>query len=177
MDAQTLSKVAGISLPRAKVWARPLTDAMELYDIDLDWRMAMFIAQVGHESAGFSYTREIWGPTKQQLGYEGRADLGNTQPGDGERFRGRGLIMITGRANYAAASHEFGVDFVRSPALLEREDYAALTSGWWWKDHGCNEIADDRDFVALTRRINGGLTGLEDRTLRLERAKFELGVK
>ncbi|MGE7136206.1 hypothetical protein ACQKIE_01080 [Luteibacter sp. NPDC031894] len=85
--------------------------------------------------------------------------------------------MITGRANYAATSKEFGVDFVHSPALLEREDYAALTAGWWWKAHGCNEIADERDFVALTRRINGGLTGLEDRTLRWERAKFELGVK
>ncbi|NII53572.1 glycoside hydrolase family 19 protein [Luteibacter sp. SG786] len=177
MEAQTLSKVANISLPRAKLWAEPLSTAMHLYDIEFDWRMAMFIAQVGHESAGFSLTREIWGPTKQQKGYEGREDLGNTQPGDGERFKGRGLIMITGRANYAAASKEFGVDFVHSPTLLEREDYAALTAGWWWKKHRCNEIADERDFVALTRRINGGLTGLEDRTLRWERAKFELGVR
>lgn len=177
MEAQTLSKVAGISLPRAKLWAEPLSAAMHLYDIEFDWRMAMFIAQVGHETMGFSRTREIWGPTKQQLTYEGRADLGNTQPGDGKRFMGRGLIMITGRANYADVSKEFGVDFVHSPALLEREDYAALTAGWWWKKHGCNEIADERDFVALTRRINGGLTGLEDRTLRWERAKFELGVK
>ncbi|MGE7136205.1 hypothetical protein ACQKIE_01075 [Luteibacter sp. NPDC031894] len=75
MEPQTLSKVAGISLPRARVWAEPLSTAMHLYDIEFDWRMAMFIAQVGHESLSFSRTREIWGPTPAQARYEGRADL------------------------------------------------------------------------------------------------------
>ncbi|APG04942.1 chitinase [Luteibacter rhizovicinus DSM 16549] len=177
MDAQLLSKAVGISLPRAKLWIGPLTTAMDLYDIDSGWRVSAFLAQVGHESMGFSRTREMWGPTDQQRGYEGRHDLGNTQPGDGSRFMGRGLIMITGRNNYAAASTEFGVDFVHSPTLLEREDYASLTAGWWWKAHHCNEIADSRDFIALTRKINGGLTGIDDRKLRWERAKFELGVQ
>lgn len=177
MDALTLSKVAGISVPRAKEWAAPLTVAIQRYDIDFDYRMAMFIAQLGHETMGFARTREIWGPTEQQKTYEGRADLGNTQPGDGKRFMGRGGIMLTGRANYTRASKVFGIDFVRQPALLEQADNASIVSAWWWQDKGCNEIADRRDFVALTRRINGGLTGLEDRTLRWERAKFELGVK
>jgi putative chitinase len=182
MDAETLSRAAGIPLVRANMWARPLTVAMDRYDISSPVRQASYIAECGHESAGFLMTREVWGPTRAQLGYEGRADLGNTRKGDGSLFRGRGLIMATGRANYAAIGRELGVDLLANPALLEREDYAALSSAFWWKSNGCNALADRGDFLALSIRINGknkdGLPkGWADRQRRWVIAKRELGVQ
>lgn len=185
MDALTLSAAAGISLPRADFWLHPLTAAMARLNITTPIRQAAFIAQAGHESMGFSRTREIWNPKQvpAQARYEGRADLGNTQPGDGMRFMGRGLIQITGRANYAKVSKALGVDFVRNPQLLERDDYAALASASWWYEHGCNELADAGDFLALSIRINGknkntGLpNGWEDRQQRYDRAARALGVQ
>lgn len=184
MDAITLSAAAGISVPRAEVWAIPLTTAMERYSINTPRRQADFIAQTGHESMGFSRTREIWNPKQvpAQSRYEGRADLGNTQPGDGMRFMGRGLIMCTGRAAYVRASKAIGVDFVRNPALLERDDYAAMASGGWWDEHKCNELSDKGDYLALSIRINGknpgtGLpNGWQDRQDRRKRAQLALGV-
>lgn len=164
MDAKTLMLAAGISAPRAELWALPLTAGMTRYDINTPMRQACYIAQVGHESMRFSRVREIWNPKQvpAQARYEGRVDLGNTQPGDGMRFMGRGLIQITGRDNYTKASKALGVDFVRNPQLLERDDYAAMVSAWWWHEHGCNELADSGDFLALSIRINGKIpeTGL-----------------
>jgi len=96
MDAMTLSAAAGISVPRAELWALPLTAAMNRFNVTTALRQACFIAQTGHESLGFALVREIWNPKQvpAQARYEGRADLGNTQPGDGMRFMGRGLIQI-----------------------------------------------------------------------------------
>lgn len=107
--------------------------------------------------------REIWGPTPAQLRYEGREDLGNTEPGDGRRYLGRGLIQITGRANYAAASEALCEDFVSCPGLLESYRWASLSAAWFWESRGLNALADAGDFDAITRRINGGQTGRADR--------------
>jgi putative chitinase len=107
--------------------------------------------------------------------YEGRHDLGNVHPGDGVRFKGRGFIQITGRANYAALSHAFGHDFVARPTDLAKPRWAAMASCWWWKAHGCNELADSMDFVALTIRINGRTNGLADRQAIHARARAVAG--
>ena len=163
MSPDTLASALGIQINRAKTWADPLSASMALYAIDSPARQAAFVAQVGHESGRLVYVRELWGPTPAQEGYEGRADLGNTQPGDGFKFRGRGLIQITGRANYAKAGAELVLPLLDSPELLEQPSNAAQSAAWFWTSHGLNELADIGDFNTITRRINGGLNGLQDR--------------
>lgn len=148
-----------------------LNQAMAKYEINTPARAAAFLAQVGHESGQLRYMREIWGPTQAQARYEGRADLGNIQPGDGKRFMGRGLIQITGRANYGKAGAALGLPLLEQPELLESPAYAALSAAWWWKDHGLNELADASKFETITRRINGGLNGQDDRKALWEKAK------
>ncbi|TLG93561.1 glycoside hydrolase family 19 protein [Pseudomonas edaphica] len=155
---------------QAGVFVPVLNTAMNRYAIVGTLRVAAFIAQVGHESGQLRYVREIWGPTAQQLGYEGRADLGNTVKGDGSKFRGRGLIQITGRANYAACGEALGLDLISKPELLELPQWAAASAAWFWKINGLNTLADNGDFVKITRRINGGLTGKADRQELYDRA-------
>lgn len=149
---------------------------MALYGIDSPARQAAFIAQVGHESGRLVYVRELWGPTPVQRRYEGRKDLGNTNPGDGFRYRGRGLIQVTGRTNYARCGAALGIDLVDAPALLERPDNAALSAAWFWTSRGLSELADTGDFERITRRINGGLNGLNDRLKLWKSARLALGV-
>lgn len=170
MTPETLSKCWGVSIERAAPWAGPITEAMRLHSINTMERQAMFLAQVGHESGCGRYTVEIWGPTPAQTRYEGRADLGNTQPGDGSRFRGRGLIQITGRTNYQAVADALSVDVISNPELLSKPLLAALASGWWWRRHGLNEIADTKDVIRATKRINGGTNGLRERQALYEAA-------
>ena len=173
MTPETIVKIYGCPASRAAKWATPLTDAMERFEIDTAARQAAFLAQIGHESGRLLYVRELWGPTPAQERYEGRADLGNTQPGDGYRFRGRGLLQITGRANYAACSVGlFGCEskLLIEPALLEQTGYAALSAAWWWAGHGLNVHADLGDFERITRIVNGGLNGQVDRVAIYERA-------
>lgn len=146
----------------------PLNGAMHEFHIsDTGEREAAFIAQVLHESGGFRYVREI----ASGVDYEGRTNLGNTEPGDGARFKGRGLLQITGRAGYAACGAALGVDLITDPGLLESPELATRSAAWWWAAHGCNEIADKGDFKALTKRINGGYNGYADRLAYWERAK------
>lgn len=164
----------GLNQDQAMAWYPHVRSACLEYDITGPVRVAAFLAQVGHESGGFKYTREIWGPTPAQQRYEGRADLGNTQPGDGSKYRGRGLIQITGRNNYAKASGALGIDLVSVPDQLELKPLAARSAAWWWSAHGCNELADYGDFERLTRRINGGLNGYADRVTRWGKAKAAL---
>lgn len=149
---------------------------MALYGIDTPARQAAFLAQIGHESGRLIYTRELWGPTPTQLGYEGRADLGNTQKGDGFLYRGRGLIQVTGRGNYQKCGKALGLDLVKSPELLEQPTGAAMSACWFWTTHGLNELADAGDFEHITRRINGGLNGYADRCALWESCKTTLGV-
>lgn len=170
MTPQQLAAALQIPMGRALDWADPISAAMALWAIDSPVRQAMFIAQVGHESGRLVYVRELWGPTPSQSGYEGRADLGNTQPGDGQRFMGRGLIQITGRANYALAGAALNLPLLTQPELLEQTGNAALSAAWFWNVHGLNQLADAGAFETITHRINGGLNGLADRQALLATA-------
>ena len=123
MTPDLLRAATGCSAALADRYAVPLADACQRYSINTPARLAAFLAQIGHESGGLQFTREIAGGQA----YEGRIDLGNTEPGDGPRFRGRGLLQVTGRSNYAALSDALGVDFVADPSLLEQSTFAALT--------------------------------------------------
>ncbi len=148
---------------QAQLLAPGLALAMKRYGITTPVRAAMFIAQCAHESAAFRTSTEF----ATGAAYEGRRDLGNTRPGDGRRFKGRGRIMITGRANYMRVSKALGQNFVASPERLATTPWSELASAWWWSRHGLNELCDryrgDERVRACTRRINGGYNGLEDR--------------
>lgn len=176
MNPQQIADATGSTFERAMRWVAPLSDAMHEFAINTPVRKAAFMAQIGHESQGLIYSKELWGPTLAQRRYQGRADLGNLQPGDGKRYMGRGFIQVTGRYNYAAAGVALQMDLIGHPEILEQHDMPALASAWWWWAHGCNELADAGDFDALTRRINGGLNGIEDRKARWAKAKAAFGV-
>lgn len=137
-------------------------------------RLAHFLAQTAHETAAFTYLHEEGGP-EYFARYDGRADLGNTQPGDGYRYRGRGLIQLTGRANYAKAGDELGLDLDGDPELAASPDVAVQTAALYWRDHGLNALADADDIAAITRRINGGYNGLASRKAYLQRARALIG--
>lgn len=172
----------GCTRERAEAWLPLIQQACEIFGINTPQRIAAFLAQIGHESGRLAYVREIWGPTPAQARYEGRADLGNTQPGDGKRYMGRGLIQTTGRANYRATRDGLAQylphvpDFEAVPALLERADMAAMSAAWFWHSRGLNALADVGDFLKITRRINGGTNGLADRQALHEAARAALGV-
>jgi putative chitinase len=184
MDAETLRRATGCNAAIAAQWADPLTFAMREHAIDTPARKAAFLAQVGHESGSFRYTRELWGPTPAQLRYEGLADLGNVQEGDGFRFRGRGPIQVTGRANYARLARILNVDLLNHPELLEDPFVGSRAAALWWNDHGCNRLADEGEFDKITCTINLGnseadishANGVDDRRARWARAKSVLGL-
>lgn len=141
------------------------------YQIDANAdRLAGFLGETALESGGFTIMREIWGPTDAQKGYEGRADLGNIDPGDGFRYRGRGLIEITGRANYNDAARDLDLDLVEHPELAEQPEGAVLVSLWFWRRRGLNALCDQADWRTLTWRINGGLTAQAKRLQYINRA-------
>ena len=139
--------------------------------LDNRLRLCHFIAQAAHESDGFRTTREYWGPTKAQKGYEGRADLGNTRPGDGKRFMGRGIFQLTGRANYKTMSDKLGLDIVANPDLAAVPATSFLIACQFWTGKKLNKFADADDIREVTRRINGGHTGLAERMAYCKRAK------
>ncbi|WP_395607319.1 glycoside hydrolase family 19 protein [Pseudomonas sp. B22129] len=155
---------------QAGVFVSALNTAMNRYAIVGTLRVAAFIAQVGHESGQFRWVREIWGPTAQQLSYEGRGDLGNTVTGDGSKYRGRGLIQITGRANYKACGEALGLDLINKPEFLEQPQYATMSAAWFWSTRGLNTLADQKDFTKITKRINGGLNGQAARQALYDKA-------
>lgn len=169
-----------VVMPRADpAWVEPLNDAMVAFAIDQTTsRQAAFLAQVAEESGELHFVREIWGPTAAQLAYEGRKDLGNTQPGDGRKFLGRGPIEITGRGNYANCSMALYGDYrlLDNPELLEQKPDGANSSGWFWRVHNLNLLADAGEFDSITRIINGGLTGEETRLAYWKQAKIALGL-
>lgn len=153
--------------------------------LDAPHRYAQLTAQVMHESLGFVYDKEIWGPTRAQLGYEGRNDLGNVRQGDGKRFRGRGPIQVTGRANYrrftqwAKLMRGDAPDFEAEPAKLLTDPWEGISPIWYW-DSGnptgktLNRYADRGDAEMITRLINGGLNGYSDRLDYLVRLSLVL---
>ncbi|KQB54478.1 chitinase [Pseudomonas endophytica] len=156
-------QVAGVFVP-------VLNAAMVRYQIIGPKRAAAFIAQIGHESGQLKYVREIWGPTAAQAKYEGRKDLGNTVAGDGSKYRGRGLIQITGRANYMACGEALSLDLIKQPELLEKPQHACLSAAWFWASKGLNTLADAGQFDKITQRINGGQNGAADRQTLYARA-------
>ncbi len=169
-------------LPQAKrqLYLPVVNKVMEIYEIDTPLRASAFLAQIAHESAELRFMEEIWGPTAQQKKYDPPGDLamrlGNTQPGDGFRYRGRGPIQITGRANYKKYGDLLGVDLVGNPDLAATPQFAFSTAGLFWKRNGLNDLADVEDFITITKRINGGLNGLADRQKYYNVAKSVLGA-
>ncbi|SEB36588.1 MULTISPECIES: glycoside hydrolase family 19 protein [Pseudomonas] len=167
---------------RAGVFLMPLNAAFVRFEINCAKRIAAFLAQIGHESAELRYVRELGSDyylSKYDTGSLA-ARLGNSPEadGDGPLYRGRGLIQITGRRNYLACSQAlFGDDrLLREPMLLEQPQWAAESAAWFWQVNGLNELADKDQFTTITRRINGGLNGLEDRLRLWARAKAVLCV-
>jgi putative chitinase len=150
---------------------------MREFGITTPQRQAAFLAQVCHESGSLRYTREIASGAEYDVGAKAVA-LGNTpvDDGDGERYKGRGLLQITGRTNYARCAAALNMDLIDNPALLEAPAAAARASAWWWREHGCNELADQNLFGTLCKRINGGYNGLDDRIKHWVRIRKVLGL-
>jgi putative chitinase len=135
--------------------------------LDTPLRLAHFMAQLIHESGSFRYMEEI----ASGSAYEGRADLGNIVNGDGKRYKGRGPIQLTGRANYKTYGRLAGVDFERHPELVATPSIGLLVACMFWDREKLNALADQDDIRNITRRINGGLNGFEDRQANLRRVK------
>jgi putative chitinase len=173
MNADMIRRCTGAKFARADLFAPHITAAMAEFGIETHEQQARFLAQIGHESGGLRYTVELWGPTPAQARYEGRVDLGNVRPGDGYRFRGRGLIQTTGRANYARTGNALGIDLEADPDLLGEPELAARSAGCFWQARNLNAITD---FRLLTRKINGGYNGLAERQALWASAKTALGV-
>ena len=177
-DPQLQQIMPNLAQAKRALYLGPLNQAMAACGVNTLLRTAAFAAQLAHESGEFRWMEEIWGPTAAQLGYEPpsakAARLGNTQPGDGKRFKGRGPIQITGRFNYKKYGDLLGVDLTASPERAAAPDVAFLTAGLFWKTNGLNELADGQQFVTITHRINGGENGLADRQKYYERAKAVL---
>jgi len=181
-------------------WLGPLEETFAKYDISTPARQACFIGQCAHESGNFKTlqenlnysaeglmktwpsrfaTKEIADQYARQPAkiagkvYNGR--LGNTSEEEASMYLGRGLIQLTGRENYANCGTALGVDFIGSPNLLIEPKYAALSAGWFWNKKGLNSLADIADIETMTKRINGGLIGLEDRKTKIAKALAALG--
>lgn len=166
---QQLIKIMPNARSNAGVFVSALNSAMARHHIDTPKRIAAFLAQVGHESGQLRYVREL-GSDQYLSKYDTgslAARLGNTPQadGDGQKYRGRGLIQMTGHDNYLRCSLGlFGDDrLLALPELLEQPQWAAESAAWFWEQNGLNELADRDQFNTITRRINGGLNGLEDR--------------
>ena len=183
ITAEQLRKIMpGLKRPTAEVYIGHLNAAMEAYAITTPQRQAAFLAQVAHESGELKWWAELWGPTDAQRRYEPpnalAAKLGNTEPGDGKRFRGRGPIQITGRFNYAKYSKILGLGdrLLAEPELLAMPEWGFQSAAAFWAENGLNTLADRAHFTDITRKINGGLNGLAQRRAYWQRAKVVLGA-
>ena len=175
VDAQTMREVAPTftgapAASQAKIIAEVgavLAATLESYDITNRLRIAHFLGQTCEESAGYRTTEEFASGKE----YEGRADLGNTQKGDGPRYKGRGLLQLTGRANYVDYGKALGVDLVNNPTLAAQPALSLKIACEYWKRHNINADCDRDDVQAVTRKVNGGLNGLSDRIAFTQKAK------
>ena len=183
-------------------WLKPLEDTFAKYDISTPKRQAAFIGQCAHESANFKTLEEnlnykpealmrVWPSRFPDLQtamkyahnpeaiankvYGGRMGNGQEETGDGWKYHGRGLIQLTGKENYANCGSGIGVDLLSNPNLLNTPEYAALSAGWFWNKKGLNDLADANDIETMTKRINGGLIGLDDRKAKIAKALSVLG--
>ena len=135
--------------------------------LDTGLRLAHFMGQCAHESGGFRYMEEI----ASGAAYEGRVSLGNTQPGDGKRYKGRGPIQLTGRANYRSFGREVGIDFESHPEAVAFPSIGLMAAVRYWNSRNLNAKADADDLMGITKAINGGTNGLEDRKAKTAKAK------
>ncbi|WP_248916887.1 glycoside hydrolase family 19 protein [Pseudomonas moorei] len=167
VSEKQLLQILPASGARVSVFAPLLDVAMGRYQITTKSRIAAFIAQVGHESGQLRYLRELGneaylskydtGPLAARLGNTPHAD------GDGQKYRGRGLIQITGLRNYQRCGDALELDLINHPEWLEQPELACLSAAWFWHSTGLNGLADDQAFESITRRINGGLSGQANR--------------
>jgi predicted chitinase len=182
LTKEQIAKATGSSLENAEKFRPYLNKYMDKYEINTPNRVVAFLAQVGHESAALKTTQEY----ASGAAYEGRTDLGNVNPGDGVRFKGRGLIQLTGRSNYASMSNKVGKDLIANPQLVEEPDLAVQVSAIYWVDRirnglNLNQWADQFNLQErvdstnnwkvhenITRAINGGTNGIDDRANRLQ---------
>ena len=179
-DAQLSQIMRNASQAKRQRFLEPLNDAMQRHGINNLLRTAAFIAQLAHESGEFQFMEELWGPTNAQRRYEPPSDLakrlGNSQPGDGKRFKGRGPIQITGRFNYKKYGDLLGIDLIAEPERGATPEIGFATAGLFWERNGLNELADAGNFQAVTQRINGGQNGAVERERFFERAKLVLAT-
>jgi predicted chitinase len=172
--AQLRAIMTGLSSANAQKYLPALNSAMAQGNINTCPRKSAFIAQLAHESGQLRYWEEL----ASGKAYEGRKDLGNTHPGDGVRFKGRGPIQLTGRNNYRAAGKALGMDLENNPTLVATTDVGFRTSLWFWNYRSLNNYADQNTqsaFDTITRRINGGTNGKADRDQFWRKAKSALG--
>lgn len=175
MNALQLSRALQCPMARAVKWVDPLNRAMKRYEINNPARQAAFIAQIGHESGRLQFVRELASGEAYDTGRKAIA-LGNTPEadGDGQKYKGRGLIQITGFRNYVLCGTALELDLIEHPELLEEPEHAAMSAAWFWWNAKLNELADKGEFRTITRRINGGFNGLADREALFASATREL---
>ena len=167
LTADQLSHIAIYAGPvRINTYLSMINDTLAKYQIDTPMRVCHFLAQIIHESGSFQYTTEL----DSGAAYEGRSDLGNTQPGDGPKFKGRGFIQLTGRANYSLYGRAVNEDLIDVPELVATK-YPVDVAGWFWNTHGLNSLADNDELTLITERINGGMNGYDQRLMWLGKAK------
>jgi len=192
MEPQQLSEACGIDLSHAEALIEPMESVFKMYDISTPERQASFIAQCGHESDGFRFMEENLNYRAESLlktwpshfneenaheyahnpekianrAYANRGGNGDEESGDGWANRGRGAIQLTFKENYEECSRDLGFDFIANPDAVSTPEGALLTAAWFWKKNNLNHHVDNNDFVVLTKAINGGTLGLEDRVAR-----------
>ncbi len=154
-----LIKIMPYARQRAGFFLDGINETLDEANISTKLRVASFLSQIGHESGQLRYVEEI----ASGAAYEGRKDLGNIHPGDGVKFKGRGLLQVTGRANYILCGDYLGLDLINSPEQLKIPINACRSAGWFWATKNLNTLADSGDQTRVTRRINGGTNGLADR--------------
>jgi putative chitinase len=166
----SLSKLRNVyreaPINRLALYLPLLQKTFEEFEINTPPRIRMFLAQIGHESGQLRYTEEL----ASGQAYEGREDLGNVVSGDGVRYKGRGLIQLTGRHNYEAASLALSLPLLEKPELLAEPENACRIAGWYWNTRKLNSLADQGLFREVTKRINGGYNGYADRYKLYQRA-------
>lgn len=170
---EQLLRIMPNATERIDKFTDPLNAAMAEFAINTIPRITAFLGQVAHESGELRYVREL----ASGEAYEGRKDLGNNNTGDGVRYKGRGLIQITGKNNYRACSNALGLDLLAKPELIEEPINACRSASWFWQAHSLNEIADQGDLDAykhITKIINGGYNGWVDRVKYWQRALLVL---
>lgn len=202
ITAEQLAAATGCRVERAAKWLPHILTAMQAFQIDTPARQAAFLAQIGHESSRLSILEENLNYSADALSrvfkkyftpaqaiqyarkpvqiasrvYGGRMGNGDEASKDGYKYRGRGLIQITGKDNYRECGAALGEALLTDPDLLLTPRLAALSAGWFWSTHGCNELSDAGDFVGVTKRINGGTNGFDERLALFTSGKAALGI-